>query len=110
MALNLTIEREMPTELRSSCLAPPADSVPAVADGFFELLPGPSVALLPIASGVRLNSRPIAVTIARVGRDVIAVAVSRGPTIIGRTTLCKGSIIMRSELMLIRRKVTRAWR
>jgi hypothetical protein len=64
-------------------LTPPADFIPAVTDGLLELLPGPLVALFPPASGVRLDIGPITVAVARVGGDVIAVAVGWRPTIIG---------------------------
>src|SRR4029453_17904815 len=81
-----------------------------MSDGLFELIPGPAVALLPLAAGVRLDGCPLAVAVAGAGGGGIAGAVGRGPVLIRSTTRCEGSVIMRSELTLVRRKVTRVWR
>src|SRR5688500_10362237 len=66
-----------------SCLAPPPDFLPGVADRVLELLPRALVTCLPVTPGLRLEGRPVAAGITRIAGELVAVAIARGPALVG---------------------------
>src|SRR5687768_8246619 len=84
-----------------SCLAPAPHFVPRVADRVFELVPRALVAYLPVAPGLQLEGCPVVAGIAWITGELVAVAIARGPALVGMTPTGEAGGVVAAEVRLV---------